>query len=127
MTQITIVDAVRKTGFSRSYINKLVDGGRLSSTTNLEGVKVVEESELFRLCPPKPKKNDLQNVAINAAVLEAKLEAEKNKNILLEKQNEELKKDKERLIVEADDWKKQVKLLTYTKKSWWKKLFSNQS
>jgi len=127
MTQITIVDAVRKTGFSRSYINKLVDGGRLSSTTNLEGVKVVEESELFRLCPPKPKKNDLQNVAINAAVLEAKLEAEKNKNILLEKQNEELKKDKERLIVEADDWKKQVKLLTYTKKSWWKKLFSTQS
>jgi hypothetical protein len=58
--------------------------------------------------------------------LEAKLEAEKNKNILLEKQNEELKKDKERLIVEADDWKKQVKLLTYTKKPWWKKLFSNQ-
>ncbi len=127
MTQITIVDAVKKTGFSRSYINKLVDGGRLSSTTNLEGVKVVEESELFRLCPPKPKKNDLQNVAINAAVLEAKLEAEKNRNILLEKQNEELKKDKERLIVEADDWKKQVKLLTYTKKPWWKKFFSGKS
>lgn len=127
MAHITIVEAAKKTGFSRPHIKNLIDNGDLSSSVNLKGVKVVEESELFRLCPPKIKKNDLQNNQQNAAVLEAKLEAEKNKNILLEKQNEELKKDKERLIVEADDWKKQVKLLTYTKKPWWKKFFSGKS
>jgi len=127
MAQITIVEAAKRTGFSRPHINNLIDKGDLSSSVNLKGVKVVEESELFRLCPPKIKKIDLQNNQQNAAVLEAKLEAEKNKNILLEKQNEELKKDKERLIVEADDWKKQVKLLTYTKKPWWKKFFAGKS
>ena len=127
MAQITIVEAAKRTGFSRLHINNLIDKGDLSSSVNLKGTKVVEESELFRRCPPKTKKNDLQPDQQNVAILEAKLEAEKNKNILLEKQNEELKKDKERLIVEADDWKKQVKLLTYTKKPWWKKLFSSKS
>ena len=127
MAQITIVEAAKRTGFSRLHINNLIDKGDLSSSVNLKGTKVVEESELFRRCPPKTKKNDLQPDQQNVAILEAKLEAEKNKNILLEKHNEELKKDKERLIVEADDWKKQVKLLTYTKKPWWKKLFSSKS
>lgn len=127
MAQITIVEAAKRTGFSRLHINNLIDKGDLSSSVNLKGTKVVEESELFRRCPPKTKKNDLQPDQQNVAILEAKLEAEKNKNILLEKHNEELKKDKERLIVEADDWKKQVKLLTYTKKPWWKRLFSSKS
>jgi hypothetical protein len=90
MAQIGLSEAARLTGKNRTTIFRAMKSGRLSFTVNGAGERQVDIAELERVFPAtgaaQPESNNP-----HIAVLRVQLEAERGKNALLERTNDDLR------------------------------------
>jgi hypothetical protein len=90
MALIGLSEAARIAGKNRTTIFRAMKSGRLSFTVNCAGERQVDVAELERVFPAtgaaQPESDN-----VHTAVLHAQLEAERSKNALLERANDDLR------------------------------------
>ena len=108
---MTLGEAAKATGKSKTTISKYIKNGRLSFLSKDENGYQIEPSELFRVFPPVNSKygqsltpevtpitpENNSNLNTQLEILKVKLEAEKNRA--------------DNLQIERDDWKDQAQKL----------------
>jgi len=91
MAQLTIAEAVKVSGRNRTTIFRAMKDGRLSYTANGSGMRRIERSELDRVFPATEARTDAGNIS-HSGVLSVQLAAEREKNLVLERMNEDLRR-----------------------------------
>lgn len=76
MAIISINEAARKTGAARSTIQRAIKNGRLSLTTQPDGTKGIDTSELFRVFGDKPRDTPQDPPALRDETAAAALKSE---------------------------------------------------
>jgi hypothetical protein len=113
---LTLTEAAKETGLTRSAIFKAIKNGRLSATKNDQGHFLIQPCELFRVYSQVDKVN--VNLHAESAQLETAKETEETVEILLLKQllqQVESERDdlRRRLDDEAQERRKLTMLLTH--------------
>jgi hypothetical protein len=90
MALIGLSEAAKYTGKNRTTIFRAMKSGRLTFTLNGAGERQVDVAELERVFPAtgaaQPESDN-----VHTAVLRVQLEAERSKNVLLERANDDLR------------------------------------
>lgn len=113
MAKVGLSKAAELTGKSPSTIHRAMDRGRLSFEKNDLGDREIDTAELFRVFPPKKAEDGPQEIApaiasndarhsTQAAILEAQLQAEREKFRLLERQLEDIREDRDHWRAQAE-------------------------
>ena len=130
MTSLSIRDAARQVGVSRSAIFRAIRSGKISAPRKENGDYAIDASELFRVFEPKPSEQrdpdetrltrqseqgpETAETAVTSA-LKAEIDA-------LKELVRRLDKDKEDLKVERDRWAQQAERLALAgppRRGWW--------
>jgi hypothetical protein len=90
MAQIGLSEAAKLTGKNRTTIFRAMKSGRLTFTVNGAGERQVDVAELERVFPATSAAQPESNNP-HIAVLRVQLEAERDKNALLERTNDDLR------------------------------------
>jgi hypothetical protein len=99
---LTLGQAAKATGKSKSTIFKALESGKLSSVDKTTAGYKIDPSELFRAFPktPEPEKNEQSATPENA-----------KENEYLRRENELLRQQLEREREQADHWRRQATAL----------------
>lgn len=124
--KLTLGQAAREVGISKPSLSAAIKKGRISALKNESGSYEIDPAELFRVYPPKPKANGLDEVEVlspsnpykltgmgsDSAVLDLLL-AERDK-LLAEKDRaiERLEREKSQIRQDLEDQKEQAKRIT---------------
>jgi excisionase family DNA binding protein len=119
MAGLSLREAAREVGMSKSTILRAVKAGRLSAARTEDGGYSIEPAELFRVYPPENRAmrlersggrgagqgataSAMEEIRIRAAVLEAELNLMKDVLAGERRRSEEIREDRERWHTQAE-------------------------
>jgi hypothetical protein len=106
---LTLSEAAKETGLSRTAIFKAIQSGRLSASKNDNGHFLIDPAELFRVYKPVNKQVNIESVLTS----EQRVTAETTELLtkILERERAQLLAQIEDLKTDRDHWRKQATML----------------